>query len=252
MNAARRGGAVRRGAVSSSRRLSARGWLLAGGGLLLAVVVAVVLVLKPAAPWLPIRRLVVEAPFVEVSLEEIRQRIEPRLGGGFFAADLEAMAAELEGLPWVQQAAVRRLWPDALRVEIWEQQPVARWGEVALVNAQGKIFASQTEAVGLPLLNGPAGSSAEVLAAYRACERVLREREMTLTQLVVDHRGSWRATLAEGVELRLGQGAPQTALREFVGAGLAALRGRLEEIAHIDLRYPNGFAVAARSQSGQP
>ncbi|HWB32670.1 MAG TPA: FtsQ-type POTRA domain-containing protein [Acidobacteriaceae bacterium] len=60
-----------------------------------------------------------------------------------FAVPLEQRQAELERLPWVEQATVMRLLPDHLRVAVVERTPVAfvREGpQIGLVDANGVLF----------------------------------------------------------------------------------------------------------------
>ncbi|MDY6943057.1 MAG: cell division protein FtsQ/DivIB [Pseudomonadota bacterium] len=231
---------------SLRERVRAVGSLRAGG------VVAAVLALAgagyalaqvPLTEWRPIRRVEIEGPFVAVGLAEIEEVIRPYVSAGFFGTPLATIADAVESLPWVDQVNVRRRWPDVIRIEIWEHAPVARWGELALLNRRGERFAEAIDSIDLPLLNGPEGSEKKVLMTYQDCRNLLAERQLQLVELAVDHRGSWRATLAQGVELRMGQGRPQATLSHFLKLGLPAVRDRLNQLAYIDLRYPNGFAV---------
>jgi cell division septal protein FtsQ len=45
--------------------------------------------------------------------------------GGVWNANLEAISAELERLPWVRHAVVSRVLPDGVRVRVTERQPLA-------------------------------------------------------------------------------------------------------------------------------
>ncbi|MDX6693800.1 MAG: cell division protein FtsQ [Blastocatellia bacterium] len=45
--------------------------------------------------------------------------------GGVWNANLEAISAELERLPWVRRAVVSRVLPDGVRVRVTERQPLA-------------------------------------------------------------------------------------------------------------------------------
>jgi len=203
------------------------------------------------ADLLPIRKVRVEGSFHHVSVAQIRGRMAPFAGQGFFSVNLAQVAQAVESLPWVARAAVRRSWPDALEVRIREQQPVARWGKDGLLNAEGKLFTSNASGGDrLPELDGPAGSEAEVLAAYRRARKVVAAAGLRLAGLRRNRRGSWRARLAQGVRIRIGRGAPAAVLQHFIDTGLAAVRSRLPRIAFIDLRYPNGFAVADRAGKG--
>ncbi len=64
-----------------------------------------------------------------------------------------------ETIPWVDRAGVARSWPRALRVQVVEQKPVARWGEGGLLNTRGEVFVQDAQHIPaeLPELVGPAG-----------------------------------------------------------------------------------------------
>ncbi|HYW02697.1 MAG TPA: FtsQ-type POTRA domain-containing protein [Gammaproteobacteria bacterium] len=203
------------------------------------------------ADLLPIRQVRVEGSFRHVSVAQIRGRVAPFSGKGFFSVNVARVAQAVESLPWVARAAVSRSWPDALEVRIREQKPVARWGSEGLLNADGRLFTTDASGEGgLPELHGPAGSEAEVLAAYRRASKVAAAAGLHLAALRRSRRGSWRARLAQGVGIRIGRGHPAAVLGHFIDTGLAAVRSQLPRIAYIDLRYPNGFAVADRTGKG--
>jgi cell division protein FtsQ len=221
-------------------------------GALLSVLLGLSIWIRAADPlrtWFPVEHLQVQASFKHVDMQQIVQLVRPYTREGLVRADLQALTQRLERLPWVYQVNTRRVWPNGIWIDIWEQRAVARWGEVGLVNPQGQIFTAPGEAVDLPMLNGPAGSAPEVLKVYSECERLLSEKGLHLAQVVVDYRGSWRATLNQGVELRLGNEAPAQKIETFIRTGLAAVRDQLGQISYIDLRYPNGYAVAKKDSS---
>lgn len=193
--------------------------------------------------WFALKRVLVEAPFHQVSQETIEQTVRAHRAASLWQVNLKALVADLRELDWVARVQVSRRWPDALVVRLWEYRPVARWGEVGLLDARGVRFRAETGEVDLPLLNGPEGSEQRVLDTYRLLQSQLTPQGIQLGQLVVDHRGSWRATLEQGVELRLGPGNPQLPIKRFVDKVLPRLRSDLATLAYVDLRYPNGFSI---------
>ena len=193
--------------------------------------------------WFALKRVLVEAPFHQVSQQTIEQAVRRHRAASLWQVDLKALVADLRSLDWVARVQVSRRWPDALVVRIWEYRPVARWGEVGLLDVRGIRFQADAGDVDLPLLNGPEGTEQRVLDTYRLLQSQLTPEGIQLGQLVVDHRGSWRATLAQGVELRLGPGNPQPPLKRFVDKVLPRLRPELDGLAYVDLRYPNGFSI---------
>ena len=64
-----------------------------------------------------------------VSPGAVRSAIAGRFKGNFFTVDLDDARELFESVPWVRHATVRRIWPNVLRVQIEEQQPLALWNE---------------------------------------------------------------------------------------------------------------------------
>src|SRR5690606_1246610 len=77
----------------------------------------------------PIARVSVQGDLSYVSQQAVQQRIAPFVEGSFFSVDLRAMRTELEQMPWIAHAEVRRVWPDEVAIRLEEQLPIARWGD---------------------------------------------------------------------------------------------------------------------------
>ena len=91
-------------------------WLLAVA-LVALPVVAVLNGWVGAGHW-PLSRLRANGQFERVPAEQLQQALAPHAARGFFAVDLDAAQGAVEQLPWVEQAQVRKQWPDTLEVQI--------------------------------------------------------------------------------------------------------------------------------------
>ena len=78
----------------------------------------------------------------QVSRDEVMHLLEPYKSRSLWQLDLKAIRAAVEKNPWVQDAEVARVLPDALRVTIQERRPVAPWrtpnGAVVWVDRDGR------------------------------------------------------------------------------------------------------------------
>lgn len=184
-----------------------------------------------------------------VSADSVRLAVAGRLNRDFYELDLLAVKHAVEGLPWVARARVERAWPAAVRVHVWEHRAVTRWGERSLLSADNVVFAPDSLAPdleGLPRLAGPDGQQAQVRAAFEALRSQLADTPFAPVQLTQNARGAWTAFTADGLELRLGRGAPTDAVAMLAGPVRSALAGRLQEVTYVDLHYINGFAIGWR------
>jgi cell division protein FtsQ len=177
--------------------------------------------------------------------------------GGFFTVNLSEVRTTFESVPWVRRASVRRIWPDRLRVALEEHQPVALWGDERLLNASGEVFTAnvvEAEEQGpLPSLNGPEGSSVQVLRRFDELKGWLAGTGLNPASLALSDRHAWTLHLDDGTVLLLGrdQGVPiEDRVRRWA-AVYPRVQTRLERGADVvDLRYPNGFAVRANGLVG--
>ncbi|MGE6791275.1 cell division protein FtsQ/DivIB [Pseudomonas guineae] len=196
----------------------------------------------------PIAKISVEGDLSYVNQQAVQQRIAPYANASFFSVDLPSLRHELETMPWIASAQVRRVWPDQLVVRLEEQLPIARWGDEALLNNQGHAFAPQELAnyQHLPQLYGPKRAQQQVMQQYQVISQMLRPVGFSVARLELRERGSWFLSTGQGIELLLGRDHLVEKMRRFTAIYDKALKEQQANIARIDLRYANGLAVAWR------
>ncbi|MDN6857955.1 cell division protein FtsQ/DivIB [Pseudomonas sp. CAN2814] len=196
----------------------------------------------------PIAKVNVEGDLSYISQAAVQQRISSYVSASFFTIDLAGMRQELEQMPWIAHAEVRRVWPDQVVIRLDEQLPIARWGDEALLNNQGQAFAPREVAnyEHLPRLSGPQRAQQQVMQQYQILSQMLRPLGFTIASLDMSSRGAWTLGTAQGVEIMLGRDHAVEQIRRFVTIYDKALKEQITKIARIDMRYPNGLAVAWR------
>lgn len=194
---------------------------------------------------LPVRTVRIESPLTHVTQQQLRELISAHVQQGFLKLDMDAIQHDVEALPWVYQASVRRSWPDKLVVRIEEQQAVARWGGKGLVNRHGDVFQPQDVAdwSQLPLLRGPEGTEATVVKQYQEVLEMLTPLGLKVSHLTMNERRAWSLRLSNGLQVVLGRNETHMRLLRFVRVYADVLMPRLKAIDSVDLRYTNGFAV---------
>jgi cell division protein FtsQ len=208
----------------------------------------------------PLREVTVLGALAHTARGDVERATAGRIAGNFFAADIAQVRAGLEQLPWVRRVQVRRVWPDRIEVALEEHVALARWGDTGLVNLHGERFRGRDRAEAearLPLFAGPPGSEAEVARRYRRFAELLAPLADAPERVILTPRHAWQMRLRSGLQLELGrdgaEGVEQR-LARFVAAYPQTL-GRLAQPApgdsrHVDLRYPNGFAMRVPEWKG--
>jgi cell division protein FtsQ len=233
----------------SSRQAPKVNWLqwLPSVGFVVASIVAVVAI--GYALDRPINRVEVVGVFRRVTSMDVEQVVRTKLHGGFVRANLSEVQSSIEAMPWVDNARVQRRWPNALLVHITEQEAVARWGDSGLINSRGELFVrNETHIPGeLPLMKGPDGTERRVADRFFQVRTQLENAGLSLSVIRLDDRGAWEIELANGVVIRLGRREVEERIDRFLKSAAPLVTDRSAEIAYIDMRYSNGFAVGKRA-----
>ncbi|QJQ96404.1 MULTISPECIES: cell division protein FtsQ/DivIB [Halomonadaceae] len=199
--------------------------------------------------WLdrPIERVSISGEFTYVSAAYLREELSPLIQGQtWLSVDLGDLRQRAREISWLSEVTVSREWPNSLSFELAEQIPAARWNDEFLINPDGEPFAigPVTMPEGLADLAGPAGSGPEVLAYFDHLSRRLSTLGLDITQLRLEARGAWRLQLNDGAWVMLGRNDREARLSRLSAAWQRQLGAQASYIRYIDLRYPNGVAVA--------
>jgi cell division protein FtsQ len=196
----------------------------------------------------PINKVNVEGDFRFLTPAYVQALVTPALQGGFFQVHVQRIRENLIDEPWIQDAQVERVWPDAISVTIQEQQPAARWGRSALLNVEADVFAPSPGSFPgeLPKLSGPVGTEREVLTNFKAMQVRFARLGLDVERVALSERGAWTVQLTGPVRLVVGRHRVDERLDRFEAAFGPVLKDAWPRLESIDLRYTNGFAVLER------
>ena len=194
----------------------------------------------------PVTQLTVQAEFKHVSAAQIREAVQPRLGKGFFALDLDGVQKAVAALPWVESVEARKRWPDTLQLRVYERQPFARWNGKQLISRQGLVFDAPdaVDLVALPDLRGPDARLAEVVSFYAEARKAFAGNHLRIHGVALTERGSWSVTTSSGARIVIGDREQAgRRLHRFLDVYPQLIAGHADGFVYVDLRYTNGFAV---------
>ena len=242
-------GATRKRVVGVEKRSRNFAWL---NRVLILLAAGVVLVAALQA-WItlqeiPVEHISVTGEMTNTRTTAVQDMVQPALAGGFLGADLQQVREQLEALPWIYEASVRRVWPNALEIHVVEQLPIARWGDASFLNHEGEVFRPSDRDAwrSLPLLQGPEGQAGALMHYYQRLVDMLKPLGLGVAQLEMDNRGGVEAVLSGGQQLVIGGAEFLERMHRFTAVYRSELAGRMAEVERVDLRYERGVAVAFR------
>ena len=195
---------------------------------------------------LPIKYVRTEGVFQYLSKNEIQFVLQPLVLTGFLDADMQAIHSVVSTLPWVETVKVKRIWPDAIDIKVHEKKPFARWGVNSLITEQGVIFNPNNidQFKSMILVNGPELQRLKILEILKGVKTALADQSMTIAEFSVNERGAWKIKLGNDLEILLGRNEQLKKLQRFLKTLTVLKQEQVEQMAIVDLRYPNGYSVS--------
>jgi cell division protein FtsQ len=185
-------------------------------------------------------------------------------------ANVNELKEELMKNPWIKMATVSKQWPDTLKFELLEYQPIA------LVNNKLLLESGEFVSDGIGIMNSQAPMN-ETTSPQRALIRLTKEglsntqsSEMVganylklvsqflamkhqlnliglpVEEFLVDETNSWIIQLQDEKVIKLGRVLQQQRLDRFQSI-YQSIDNR-KQLKGIDLRYKNGLAVSYRNE----
>ena len=194
---------------------------------------------------LPVNKIRVHGAFINVDEKMLHNAVSGVVEGGYFNVDVERVREVVEQLPWVNEASVRRVWPDTLSVSVVEQKPVAISKKIGLINSNGEVFKPLNNKLptSLPVFDGSAKLNKIMLSKYYEMSEMLVTINRKITYLKIDARHAVELKLDNGLKVVLGREDNMNRLERLMSIYNKVLISRVNDIEVIDLRYTNGMAI---------
>jgi cell division protein FtsQ len=197
----------------------------------------------------PIAKVSIEGKFKYIEQKQFIELVNGQISGGFITIDLKALQNVLHQHPWVAEVSIQRQWPANLQINVVEEVPIARWSDDSFLNRAGDklTIKDNSHLSNLPLMSAQFGSSSEVMKQYQRLADLLLPTGLKLAKLELDALGAWQVETSNGIQLILGRNHVGEKIRRLVMVWRSDLHQQSAKIKTIDLRYPNGLAVAWRN-----
>ena len=200
----------------------------------------------------PVKQVRIEGEFNYLDKGLIKRHIEHYSTGGFFDLDIVSLRTELLAMQWVEDAYVRREWPDAVIIRVVEKKPVAKWNSAGVLTAKGHLFfpENSVDLEFMVKLNGPDNRHQFVLSEFNRMQSLLYQADMRINKLIQNERRSWEIE-TDGIVIKLGRKNIYKKIENLTAVYTTLLKPKVDEIRQIDFRYTNGFSVEWKHKTGQ-
>lgn len=171
--------------------------------------------------------------------------IEPFINTNLYLLDVEGLEKAIENITWVNSASMTKIWPTKLVVKIFEQKPVAYWGDEKMLADNGEIIEGVLENRNdaLPVLFSPRVKGKNLATNYLKVRHWMKGIPFKVVEFKEDTRGSWKVKLENGLTLKIGRNQQQKRIKRFMVGYEQRLADVIDKVKAVDLRYTNGFAV---------
>ncbi len=207
----------------------------------------------------PVKSIVISGEMPYTQQDDVLNAMSNIDLGNFFQINVNEIQDQVLALPWVYSVAVRKQWPDEVKIYVVDQTPVALWNDDFLLNQFGKAFqANKAQLIEpLPEFFGPEGTELLALKNFTNLNDLLEYRDLAIEELVLSERYSWQLTLSDGVMLNLGREDRVKRVQRFMDV-YPLIKTHLKQkvkqqnnrkkqlkqaVDYIDLRYDTGLAV---------
>ena len=180
--------------------------------------------------------------------EAIVDAVSPSLDKGLLRLNLDVVKADIQALSWPRHVSLRRLWPAGLAIDVYREQPVARWGAGGYVSTRGSVMpGSPADSADLPTFHCESASPQEAMEVYRGLGRLVAGAGVEISSLRESVVAGWVVELSvagsAGPHVVLGRDHLVERMERFVVVYGQVLREQLDAVRYADARYANGVAV---------
>lgn len=198
-----------------------------------------------------ITNVIVEGKLAYTDKPSLQNEIIRRLETDFVRTDLKAIKAATLDIPWVRTASVSRVWPSAIKIQIEEQQPIARWGSVGFLNRHGEVvYVDDLSSLShLPELNGPIENAMDIADGYLRFANLMSDVQLYVSSLTVSTSGEWHVEVNRAFTLSLGRHDLSKRVERFLYLYKTQLIDVQQDIENIDMRYKKGLAVSWKNKN---
>lgn len=210
-----------------------------------------------------IDQLKIKGQFHYLQPSDIEQVVKQESLGNFFSIDLSDIKQRVESVPWVQNADIRREWPNTLLINTREHRPVMLFNDTERNNDDTNPLTkhwltSQGRVVELPgsinldspiVLFGNQRDSQLLLKQTYQWKQLIESHDLKIIEVQLSNSHAWTLRLSylqNEFDVLLGRVDIEQRLSRFLFLFDGEFRQADQLLTRVDARYPNGLAIKSQ------
>ena len=200
--------------------------------------------------YFPIKNVSIESKIINVSKYDVFEKSKNYLDSkSFFNFKINILKKEIEKVPWVKSADIRRVYPGKIKIYIQEHTPIAIWNNKSYMNDVGDIFLIQDIKKNLPVIISNQSRNKIMFLYFSLLLKYISDYnfDIEIKKIVENDIRSLSAHFSSGIIVKFGSKDIGNKIHAFVKIYNTLNSSDLEKIGYIDMRYSNGFSIGWKS-----
>jgi cell division protein FtsQ len=200
--------------------------------------------------YFPIKEISIESKIINTSKDDVFEKSKNYLNSkSFFNFKINILKKEIEKVPWVKSADIRRVYPGKIKIYIEEHAPIAIWNNKSYMNDVGDIFLIQDIKKNLPVIISNQSGNKIMFLYFTLLLKYISDYnfDMEIKKIEENDIRSLSAHFSSGIIVKFGSKDIRNKIHAFVKIYNTLNSSDLEKIGYIDMRYSNGFSIGWKS-----
>ena len=196
--------------------------------------------------YFPIKNISIESIIININKDDVFEKSKNYLDSkSFFNFKINILKKEIEEVPWVKSADIRRVYPGEIKIYIEEHIPIAIWNNESYMNNIGDIFFVNDIKKNLPIISSNQSGNKIMFEYFSLLLKYISDENFDIKIKKIEENDirSLSAYLSSGIIVKFGSKDIRNKIHTFIKVYKTLNTSDLEKIRYIDMRYSNGFSI---------
>lgn len=202
-------------------------------------------------PWLALQNLYIDKQTNASRVKQLARVLAPSIGHSLLVLNTKALQNQLEALPWVAHASLRRVWPHGLALAFVPEMPKAYWVRHGVVTPKGILFKPTEKGItkNLPRVKASSKNLKQALDRLSLIQTLLKDQSYHVTTLEWEDSDIARVKLSTGLWVIVDDAHLKEAVLRLIHVYPEVFEDRAPSEYYLDFRYAHGFALGRQTHS---